>query len=361
MKVLFVFYIPSGGVETLNRHRCRALKEAGITTHLLYLLPGKGMQNIKDIPTFITNKNDEIAQILKEGNYSAVIVVSAHPYLKRIRSLGYSGLLFWEVQGYVSKEGALEEFRIASLDVLQYCNGVVYPETAYIKEIAAHFFPPEMCFSFHNCMDFESFAHRALPREGGPVMGWVGRIEENKNWRDFLRIGHKLREQHPQLKLWMFEDSTLSEPGQRTQFIELVKNLGLGGSLTILDNIPNAEMPNYYSRIADSGGFLCSTSKVEGFGYAVLEAICCQCPVLSTDSDGVRSFIIHNETGKFYPHGDVDQAVREANSLMKDRQLRSQITAKAYERARLLFDSAAYSRNFRQMLEQAKRNNSSKS
>lgn len=351
MKVLFVFYIPSGGVETLNRQRCKALQEVGITSHLLYLSPGKGMQNIKDIPTYVTNEDHEIRMILDEGNYTAVILVSAYAYLNRFRSLGFNGLLFWEVQGYGSKPGAREEFRRASAAVLQFCNGVLYPKTPYIMEIAEHFFPAEMRYCFHNCIDFECFSHKELPKESEPVMGWVGRIEENKNWRDLLKIGHHLKKQHPKLKIWMFEDSTLSSPEQRAQFQKLVQELGLEESLTLLDNVPNAEMPDYYSRIADSGGFLCSTSKLEGFGYAVLEAICCKCPVLSTDSDGVRSFILHNETGKFYPHGDISQAVLEASSIMTDGPLRNRLTEKALERARMLFSPSVYSQNFRKMLE----------
>ncbi|MGP3783850.1 hypothetical protein [Paenibacillus sp. 1A_MP2] len=48
----------------------------------------------------------------------------------------------------------------------------------------------------------------------------------------------------------------------------------------------------------------------------------CGCPVLSTDSDGVRSFITHNRTGKFYPIGNVNAAVSEAVDLMHNIQLR---------------------------------------
>lgn len=350
MKVLFVFYIPSGGVETLNRQRCKALQEVGITSHFLYLSPGKGMQNIKDIPTFVTNNDEEIKGILRDGNYTAVIIVSDLYFIKRVRSLGYKGMVFWEVQGYGNKPDAREAFRIASEDIEQY-KGVLYPKTPYIMEMAEQFFPEEKRYNYHNCIDFECFSHKALPKEPAPVMGWVGRIEENKNWRDFLKISHHLKKLHPQLKIWMFEDSTLCSPEQRAQFRKLVQELGLEDSLTLQDNVPNAEMPDYYSRIADSGGLLCSTSKLEGFGYAVLEAVCCKCPVLSTDSDGVRSFILHNETGKFYPHGDINQAVLEANIIMTDVPLRNSLTAKALERARMLFAPSVYSQNFRKMLE----------
>ncbi|MFP3415838.1 glycosyltransferase, partial [Bacillus sp. SIMBA_074] len=94
-------------------------------------------------------------------------------------------------------------------------------------------------------------------------------------------------------------------------------------------NQPHNKMAEYFSIIGDSGGFLCSTSKVEGFGYAVLEAMVCRCPVLSTDSDGVRSFIRHNQTGKFFDQGNIDQAELEGNELLSNIPLREDIRRKA--------------------------------
>ncbi len=51
MKVLFMYILPSGGMNTLNRVRARALRGAGIESHLLFLRTGSGMGDIEpDIP-----------------------------------------------------------------------------------------------------------------------------------------------------------------------------------------------------------------------------------------------------------------------------------------------------------------------
>ena len=61
--------------------------------------------------------------------------------------------------------------------------------------------------------------------------------------------------------MWMFEDSELSQPAEREQFLLLIDELGLSDRLTLRSNVPNAEMPYYYSIIGDSGGFLSRTSR----------------------------------------------------------------------------------------------------
>ncbi|WP_376768255.1 glycosyltransferase [Paenibacillus alginolyticus] len=55
---------------------------------------------------------------------------------------------------------------------------------------------------------------------------------------------------------------------------------------------------NPHPRFFHFGGSLYSTSKVEGAPYSILEAMSCRCPVLTSDSDGVSSAVIHNQTGK---------------------------------------------------------------
>jgi glycosyltransferase involved in cell wall biosynthesis len=109
-------------------------------------------------------------------------------------------------------------------------------------------------------------------------------------------------------------------------------------------------MANYFSMIGESGGFLCSTSKVEGAPYSLLEAMSCKCPVLTTDSDGVKSSIIHNQTGKYYTLGNVDEAVKEAKELIMDSQLREYIRVNALQHVKINFSPELYCANFIAMI-----------
>ncbi|MCY9694366.1 glycosyltransferase family 4 protein [Paenibacillus alginolyticus] len=352
MNVLFVYYVPSGGMDTLNRLRCRALKNYGIQGHCLYYGWGSGMQNISDIPTFVTKNDIEIKHIIDNGNYNVIVVTTDYVSFPRFRMLGFTGKLVLEVQGYGPKEVAREELTRAIPYVNAHAAGLLNPHTPHIAALFSELYPHIPQFNFNNAFDTLSFTYQSLPKQQEPIIGWLGRIQDNKNWREFLNIGHALIHQgYPNLQLWMFEDHHLSVPEERVQFLELVEQLQLKQHLTLRSNVQHAQMPSYYSMIGDSGGFLCSTSKVEGAPYAVLEAMSCRCPVLTTHSDGVSSSICHNVTGKYYHQGDIAGAVEEAKELMGNQELRESIRSHAKFHLQHNFSADAYCRHFIAMLE----------
>ncbi|MFC4810899.1 glycosyltransferase family 4 protein [Paenibacillus sp. GCM10023250] len=345
MRLLFTYFIPSGGIETLNRLRYHALGGAGIEVHALYLWNGAGTQNMAGIPHFVTNNDFEIQEVLRSGSYDAVVVICDHLMLQRLRGLGYGGPLIYEAQGLGTREQAEGTLAFASSFIRTYAQGVISPPTSHLMDIFQRYLGDFPRFYVQNMIDTWQFSHRPAPwlnPDGAPIVGWIGRLEANKNWPLFLRIAAKLAEVKPNLRLWVFEDATLSEPGERDRFTALVRGLRLEPRLVMRSNIPHSHMPHYLSAIGDSGGLLLSTSYAEGFGYAVAEAMSCLCPVLSTDSDGVRCFIDHNRTGKFFRRGAVDEAVAEARSLMDDRVLAERIRGEAQQHVRQHFSLARY-------------------
>lgn len=349
MKVLFFFYRPSGGVETLNRQRCSILPKKDIQCELLYYQHGEGKQNIVDIPVHITKDDKIIKHLLNNNNYD-VIIVGSEFLLTRLRKLGYKGKLIYELTGFGKKSDADNILRIAQNKIGSYTDGILLPKTSHLVELCEKYFPNIPKFSFDQCFDTTTFGYKSLPKERNPVIGWVGRLESNKNWKGFIELANKLKSTNPQLQYWMFEDPTLSTTSERLAFNKLVKKYNLTNQLTILSNIPHKNMADFYSKIGDSGGFLCSTSEVEGFGYAVVEAMSCRCPVLTTDSDGVRSFIMHDVTGKFININHINKAAAEANELMNNTALRKEIITKAYNHINVHLSPETYAQHFANML-----------
>lgn len=351
MNILFVYYVPSGGVETLNRERSRALRKHGISSHFLYYEKRRTLLNDHDAPTYITNDESEIKQILDDGDYKAIIIVSDFQSLARFRRLGYQGKLILEIQGYGPKDAARNILKKAIPTIRAHASGILNPKTPHIKQLLKEFYPSFPTFHFNNCFDTSQFSYRPTTKKQAPIIAWIGRIEDNKNWREFLYIGHRLiKEYDKKLQLYMFEDPTIGDPNERLAFEQLIKKLQLQKHLTIHQNIPHADMVDHFSAIGDSGGLLCSTSKVEGAPYALLEAMSCKCPVLTTDSDGVKNAVFHNRTGKYYTLGNIDEAVNEAIEFMSNHSLRNAIRTKAYRHAKTNFHPDLYARNFRHML-----------
>ncbi|WP_404332379.1 glycosyltransferase family 4 protein [Mesobacillus maritimus] len=351
MNILFVYYVPSGGVETLNRQRSTALRRKNINCHFLYYQKKRELVNNHEAPTFITNEDDEIKRIIDKGKYSAIIITSDYLSLKRFRDLGFEGNLILEIQGLGAQHVARSVLINAYPYVTKYANGILSSITPHIEQILSEHYPSFPKFIFHNCFDSSMFTYKSIPTKRHPIIGWTGRIEDNKNWREFLRIGHRLIHFHnPKIKLYMFEDHTLASSEERKAFNRMIKQLNLQKNLNILTNVPHEQMADYFSMIGDSGGFLCSTSKVEGFGYAIVEAMSCRCPVLTTDSDGVKNSIIDNKTGKYYKLGDVIGAEKQAKELMINKQLRENIRSAALTHIKTLYSPAQYGNHFIRML-----------
>lgn len=351
MNLLFVFYYPSGGVESLARQRAKALVKYGINFHFLYYEKGEGLKNIEDIPTFVTRDENAIKELISKTDYQAMIVCSDHTFLAKARNMNYKGKLIYEVQGLGSIDAAENWLSNARSIIEAHADAILYPKTPHLVHLIGKYYPEKKKFSFHNCIDTSNFKyHKTNQLAQKPIVGWIGRIEENKNWREFLEIGKSLIKSKPALKIWLFIDNNLTSPQQGSQFKKLIHKYRLKNHLTIRNNIPHAQMQHYLSSIADSGGFLCSTSKVEGFGYAIVEAMCCKCPVLTTDSDGIRSFVFHNQTGKVYTQGDINQALQESYSLMNDQVLREGICNNALIFVHSQLTPDKYASNFISML-----------
>ncbi|MBD8500281.1 glycosyltransferase family 4 protein [Paenibacillus arenosi] len=352
MKILFTFYVPSGGIDTLNRQRCQVLKQVGIEGHLLYTTPGSVIRNPTSIPMYTTSFDEDISQLIRTHRYQLIIVSSDYLMLERLRRLGYRGPILYEAQGLGHISLAEQTVKEAAPYLRQYAAGVHLPKTAHLIQLFRKYCPWLPQYSFPNVVNTDTIHYKYNPPVPNPIIAWVGRLEANKNWKHFLEIGYWMHYYMPNVRLWMFYDSTIYTEEDRQQFEPFIQKLNLQNILTIRDRVPHAHMSDYYSMIGDSGGFLLSTSQAEGFGYAVAEAMSCRCPVLSTDSDGVRAFITHNITGKFYPFGYIEQAVQEGRSLISDQALRASIREQGVYHIKNQFSPSKYQADFLNMVNQ---------
>jgi glycosyltransferase involved in cell wall biosynthesis len=351
MKFLFVFYIPTGGVEALNRYRSEALRLLGHETHCLYYRSGPGLQNKTDMITFITNDDCDIEIILKDQQYDAIVVTTDHLAFSRFRNLGFKGKFILEIQGYGPKSVARTELTKAIPYVNAYVAALLNPCTPHIASLFDELFPHIPKFHFNNPFNAHNFSYISLTVKKKPIIGWIGRIEDNKNWREFLAIAHRLLRYKPKLKFWIFEDPTFTNLREREAFFQLIHRYKLKPYIRIYNNLPHAQMKHQLSIIGDSGGFLCSTSKEEGAPYSFLEAMNCRCPVLSSDKDGVYQSLIHNYSGKMYPLGNIKLAVTEALELMDNRAFRKSLIDQAQIHVTSNFSLEAYGNKFMNMMD----------
>lgn len=75
------------------------------------------------------------------------------------------------------------------------------------------------------------------------------------------------------------------------------------------------------------------TSVLEGYPAPPLEAMACGCAVISTDSVGIREYLMHRENGIICPIRNADSIVESVFQLLADNQHRIEIAKRGYKTA----------------------------
>lgn len=141
-----------------------------------------------------------------------------------------------------------------------------------------------------------------------PVMGNVGRLSEQKNPSDWVRVASRVVTQIPDCRFLLVGDGPLR---RRTE--ELLKQEGLS------DNTVLAGLRRDPARMLAVMDVFLITSLWEGLPNAVLQAMAMKVPVISTDTGSVAEVIEEGETGCIRDHGDIDGLSEAAVHLLESR------------------------------------------
>ena len=132
-----------------------------------------------------------------------------------------------------------------------------------------------------------------------PVLLTVARLagrERHKGYDVVLEALPAIRARVPGLHYVL-----VGEGDDRSRIEGRVRELGLGGCVTLAGPVPDAELPDYYG--------LCTAfampSKREGFGIVYLEAMACGKPAIAGDRDGARDALLDGELGVLVDPDDV--------------------------------------------------------
>jgi glycosyltransferase involved in cell wall biosynthesis len=164
-----------------------------------------------------------------------------------------------------------------------------------------------------NCLDTNLFSAEALPTEvpratraDGPVVLWVGRLEDEKNPQELISIARAVESRHSEVRFLVIGDTPKYD-----EYMEKLRIFSKGRipeSLSFLRRVSFEQMPGFYRMAAKSGGLLLSTSKYESAPMTFIEAMACGCLVLSSDVGGAGELISDGETGFLYELSNIDEA-----------------------------------------------------
>ena len=147
----------------------------------------------------------------------------------------------------------------------------------------------------------------------------VGRYVYQKGFDLLLHAWKKIEQQHPDWELAIYG------MGDRTPYKHLIDKLQIERHRCHL----NGSTSDIKTEYLNSSLFVFS-SRFEGFGMVLIEAMACGLPVVSFDCPcGPKDIVRHNEDGLLVPSGNVDSLADALHQMMSDDNLRRQMAKNA--------------------------------
>ena len=151
----------------------------------------------------------------------------------------------------------------------------------------------------------------------------VGRYVYQKGFDLLLQAWAKIERQCPDWMLVVYGD------GDRAPYEQMMRNLGIDTSRCLL-NGPTTDIQREY---VNSSLFV-FTSRFEGFGMVLVEAMACGLPVVSFACPcGPKDIVRDGEDGFLVENGNIDELVQQLMKLMVDYRLRTAFARHAQQNA----------------------------
>ena len=147
----------------------------------------------------------------------------------------------------------------------------------------------------------------------------VGRYVYQKGFDLLLQAWAKMENQHSDWELVVYG------MGDRDPYEQIIDDLRIDRSRCHL----YGSTPDIKKEYLNSSLFVFS-SRFEGFGMVLIEAMACGLPVVSFDCPcGPKDIVRHDEDGMLVPSGDTDSLADAMHKLMSDDDLRKDMASKA--------------------------------
>ncbi len=147
----------------------------------------------------------------------------------------------------------------------------------------------------------------------------VGRYVYQKGFDLLLQAWKKIEQQHPDWELAIYG------MGDRTPYEQIIEELQIDRTRCHL----NGSTSDIKAEYLNSSLFVFS-SRFEGFGMVLIEAMACGLPVISYDCPcGPKDIVRHNEDGLLVPSGSIGSLAKAMGKMMCDVNLRQQMAKAA--------------------------------
>jgi glycosyltransferase involved in cell wall biosynthesis len=146
-------------------------------------------------------------------------------------------------------------------------------------------------------VDARAAAERAKRSPGGPrVIGMVARFNAIKDHDTLLKAFARVQRELGHCELWLIGDGE-----RRTAIESLVKELGIAGSVRLW-----GERTDVHALLGGMDLFAFSTTRDEGFGIVMAEAMAARTPIVASNVAACREVLADGKAGLLVRAQDVD-------------------------------------------------------
>lgn len=225
----------------------------------------------------------------------------------------------------------LKRWHVAVKYMINWANDVVVP-SHYLKDIFEKYRITSSVIP--NIVDETKFYPRAHERiepllTKSEVIISVGRNLEHIYGIDIAIEAFGIAKRKiPQLKLKIAGEGVIED-----RLKKLVRDSGLQNDVEFLGRLSPNEMLNLYQET----DILINPSLVDNMPNALLEAMACALPIISSNAGGIPYMVEHLQSAWIVPAGDVKRLSEAIISLVQDDVLRMSLAQTAFKRSTIYF------------------------
>ncbi len=334
MKVLFIHrYCGMGGVTAGIRKKYLGLKRFGIDVEFLFLHDKGGRCMFRDIDIRLYQSNDasETLKIILGNGYDFISSIDCPEVHGLLSTLPGDIKIFCEVRTAYPEDSAY----ISQGQFPSRLKCIVTPSEAFRKFLESGIgkFRAIPVRVIPNSVDQRFFDRGGndtgrIPRK---YIGWIGRADETKGYKEALRIAESFSPTRHDVEFLFVGRFPL---GYDSKISRSFASFGERINFKWLPHLEYQGIHNFYRLLRDSGGCFLTTSRGESQSNTVLESMASGCPVVATDIDVFKEVLEGGRCGAMYASGNVESAAGLINRTLDDRQFRDGIIDNAYSKVR---------------------------
>lgn len=321
LKILVIWRLLTvGGVNAGWRNRAVYFKDHGIDTEFMYVKDLGGKHIMEDVaPIYLTNKEQELVEIIKNNHYDIVIVVDTNKAFKWLEKANYKGPLLIEAR---TPEIIKLARQLPNFDKITPDKIIVPSE--HQKRLASILIdsniPYEVIYNGINTNYFRPLLSGEIDWNSPPqasankkIVAYIGRLDGRKNWKMLLKIAQQIKYDRNDIEFWVIGGA---KSIQKEEFEAEWINTRLTDIVKWYPVIPYQEMPQLYAKIKHSRGCTIATTKGESFGNTFIESMACGVPVVAPNISSIPEIIDDGITGFTYKEENIEDAVNKIYQIV---------------------------------------------